>query len=40
VQGRVGAALHAVLTLVLLWLASHAAAKLIWRSYLPEVSPA
>jgi hypothetical protein len=30
----------ALLTLVLLWLARRAAAKTIWRAYLPEVPPA
>jgi hypothetical protein len=35
-----GAAVIALLTLVLLRLIRRAAAKRIWRSYLPEVSPA
>jgi hypothetical protein len=39
-QGGVGAALIALLVLVLLRLARRAAAMPIWRSYLPEVSPA
>jgi len=40
VPGGVGAASAALLALMLLWLARHAAAKPIWRAYLPEVSPA
>ena len=40
VQGGVGVALIALLTLVLLRLARRAAAKPVWRSYLPEVPPA
>jgi hypothetical protein len=40
VQGGIGAALIALLTLVLLRLARRAAAVPIWRSYLPEVPPA
>jgi len=40
VQGGIGAALVALLTLVLLRLARRASAKLIWRAYLPEVPPA
>jgi len=40
VPGGVGAASAALLALVLLWLARHAAAKPIWRAYLPEVPPA
>jgi hypothetical protein len=40
VQGGLGAALLALLTLVLLLLIRRAAAKSIWRSYLPEVPPA
>jgi len=39
-QGGVGAALIALLSLILLWLARRADAKPIWRSYLPEISPA
>ena len=39
-QGGAGAALIALLTLVLLRLARRAAAKPIWRSFLPEVPPA
>ena len=38
--GAVGAALTALLCLVLLRLARRAAVPPIWRSYLPEVSPA
>jgi hypothetical protein len=38
--GGVGAALIALLTLVLLLLARRAAAKPVWRAYLPEVPPA
>jgi hypothetical protein len=38
--GGVAAALLSLLTLVLLRLARCAAAKPIWRSYLPEVPPA
>jgi hypothetical protein len=40
VPGGVGAASAGLLALVLLWLARHAAAKPIWRVYLPEVPPA
>jgi len=40
VQGGLGAALLALLTLVLLVLIRRAAAKPIWRAYLPEVPPA
>ena len=40
VQGGVAAALIAHHTLILLRLARCAAAKPIWRSYLPEVPPA
>ena len=39
-QGRLGAALITHHALVVLRLAGHAAAQLIWRSYLPEVPPA
>jgi len=39
-QGGVGAALIALLMLILLRLARRPAAVSIWRSYLPEVSPA
>jgi hypothetical protein len=39
VPGSVGAAL-AALAMILLWLARHGDASSIWRSYLPEVSPA
>jgi hypothetical protein len=40
VLGGLGAALMALLMLVLLRLARRAAAKAIWRCYLPEVPPA
>jgi hypothetical protein len=40
VQGGLGAALIALLTLVLLRLARRAFTNPIWRSYLPEVPPA
>jgi len=40
VQGGIGAALIALLMLVLLRLARRAAAVPIWRAYLPEVPPA
>jgi hypothetical protein len=40
VQGGLGAALIALLMLVLLRLARRAFANPIWRSYLPEVPPA
>jgi hypothetical protein len=40
VPGGVGAALVALLMLVLLRLARRAAAVPVWRSYLPEVPPA
>jgi len=40
VPGGIGAASAALLALVLLWLARHAAARPIWRAYLPEVPPA
>jgi hypothetical protein len=39
-QDGLGAVLIALLTLVLLRLVRRAAAKPIWRSYLPEVPPA
>jgi hypothetical protein len=39
-QDGLGAALIALLTMVLLRLVRRAAAKAIWRSYLPEVPPA
>jgi hypothetical protein len=39
-QGGIGAALIALLTLVLLRLAGRAAAVPVWRAYLPEVPPA
>ena len=39
-QGGLGAALLALLTLVLLLLIRRAAAVPIWRAYLPEVPPA
>jgi hypothetical protein len=39
-QGAVGAAVITLLVLVLLRLARRAAAKPIWRAYLPEVPPA
>jgi hypothetical protein len=39
-QDAAGAALIALLTLVLLRLVRRAAAKPIWRSFLPEVPPA
>ena len=39
-RGGIGAALIALLSLVLLQLARRAAAMPIWRSYLPEVPPA
>jgi hypothetical protein len=40
VPGGVSAALFVLLTLLLLRLARRAAAKIIWRAYLPEVPPA
>jgi hypothetical protein len=40
VQGGIGAGLIAVLVLVLLRLARRAGVPPVWRSYLPEVSPA
>jgi hypothetical protein len=39
-QSGIGAALIALLTLVLLRLARRAGAKPIWRAYRPEISPA
>jgi hypothetical protein len=39
-QGSLGAALTAHHALVVLRLVRGAAAKLVWRSYLPEVPPA
>jgi hypothetical protein len=39
-QDSLGAALIALFTLVLLRLMRRAAAKTIWRAYLPEVPPA
>ena len=39
-QGGIGAALIALLTLVLLRLARCAVVKPIWRYFLPEVPPA
>jgi hypothetical protein len=39
-QGGIGAALIALLTLVLLRLARRSDVPPVWRSYLPEVSPA
>ena len=39
-QGGIGAALIALLTLVLLRLARWAAVRPVWRSFLPEVPPA
>jgi hypothetical protein len=40
VQGGTGAALAALLMMVLLRLARRADVKPVWRSYLPEVPPA
>ena len=39
-QGGIGAVLIALLTLVLLRLARRSGVPPVWRSYLPEVSPA